>query len=1104
VARFNVGEAFLQVVASVAGIHEKIAAEVAKIQDVQIDVTPNMAGFREKVAAGLAGIQDVEIDVTPNLQGFREKVAAETSNFRDVTVNVEADVDTAAAEAELAALGSRSPTVHVNVDVDSARANIQTLDTALTGLVSRFQNANLGSTMFAGIGAAIPPLLTSIGQLSGALGLIPAAAAGVGTALAAVVVGSQGLGEAFKAQAAAEQAATAAAQSDAPARQAVAAANQAATAAGQQNVAALQQQVTAGAAHIASLKAQQAAGANVTTELKAAQATQLQNVAALKQAQAATTGNVGALGNYKTAQQQAKQAVAESEAAHKKAKEAADAYAASLQNLAPSAREFVSAVVQLKPAFEQLRLDVQQQLFKGIGDQLLQLGNSALPTISQGLTSMASAINIVVSRVLEFINQQSSIQSWQNIFQNLSTAAGNLASAVKPILQIITDVTEVGSQLLPGLARGFADAAQRAADFVSKAKDTGQLRQWIQTGLDAVKELWGAFKDVVAIIADLAASPGFGPNFLEALHAVTTAVRWFIENVPGATTLVKLFFDAWLFAKVVQGLTNMATTIGTVVTALGGAITKVAEWATANEAASARSVAAFKAVGAAIGLAALAVGADAILPQAPKGSANPLDKAREELHQMAEAIKDPQAALEDLFDEFSHFGDQFDFANSPVKSFIDSVSGGFGSLVQTIAAQLGAVPARIQGAFSGLSGFFSGLWQGIQSAAVASWQAITGTVAGAASGIQSAWGAVSGFFSGLWSGIVSTAQGAWQGLVGFLSGIPAQIQGLWGALSGFFSGLWQGIVAAAQGAWQGLVGFLQGIPGQIQGAWGSLTGFFSGLWQGIVGNAQGIWQSLVGIVQGVAQQIVGAFQAIPGQMAQIGQAIVQGIGQAIQAGWSWLTQLVAQLAQQLFQAAKSALGIASPSKKFAWVGQNIGLGLAQGINASRADAERALAALNAAMTTQAAAPVQRPRYSGTTETATMRSGSGGHGSRDERAWAELERMLRRWRGHDRPAAPLPQQLKQTLGAPNVSRFGVGSTVGLSGSALPVTPAMLSTFYNPNPAIPSPPSTGGGHGGRGGRGDQEVRVTGDGPLFEAFMRMVRSEVRKRGGKAVLGV
>lgn len=1089
------------------GFREKVAAGLAGLQDVDVNVKPDTTGFREKVRAAVTGIGSMDVPVSPNVDTTRanaqvgafatelrakleaatkalgdihmtadsteveRKIAAiraQLATLRDQRIGVDIDAGDAQAkiaalEAELAALGARSPNIQVKVDVDAARANLRALMADGDSLIAKFSNANLGSTMFAALGAAIPPLLTSIGQLSGALGLLPGALAGVGTAIGAVVVGSQGLGEAFKAQAAAEEAATAA---------------------GGKNVAALQQQVTAGAAHIASLKAQQAAGQNVTAQLQAAETAQKANVSALNDAKGATD----------------------------KAKTAADAYAASLQNLAPSAREFVSAVVQLKPAFEQLRLDVQQQLFKGIGDQLLQLGNSALPTIRNGLSSMASAINIVISRVLEFIGQQSSIQSWQNIFQNLSTAAGNLASAVKPVLQIITDVTEVGSQLLPGLARGFADAAQRAADFVSKAKDTGQLRQWIQTGIDAVKQLWQSFKDVVAIIADLAASPGFGPSFLDALNAVTGSIRWFIENVPGATTLVKLFFDTWLFAKIVQGLTNMATTIKTVATAIGGAVTKVKEFGTASTVAGAESEAAARKAGSAWRTVGLAIGAivagEALKAvgkpgEGPFGDLSTIDKFRDAADTAGKLLT---LDFSGVFDKLKR-----DWNNLP--NDLQTAGQRLTSLATQIAIQM-------QAAWSGLSGFFSGLWSGITSAAQGAWSGIAGAVTGAISGIQSAWGALTGFFSGLWSGIVSglqsawagvsgffsglwqgivgAAQAAWQGLVGFLSGIPGQIQAAWGVISGFFSGLWSGIVAAAQGAWQGLVGFISGLPGQIQGAWSAISGFFSGLWQGIVSQAQGIWQSLVGIVQSVAQQIVGAFQAIPGQMAQIGQAIVQGIGQAIQAGWSWLTNLVSQLAQQLFQAAKAALGIASPSKRFAYVGRNIGLGLAQGINDSRAEAERAMAALNAAI---------GPSH---TEMSPQRGGmapswDGGdrrwRGGRDERAWDWLEELLRRWRGgHGGGAgggsgAP---KVAGTIGTSVLQRatssLAFGGTGG-TASYMRTVKAPMTQVLQPAPSVPSPPSRG-GRGGRGG--DRTVYVDSNSALVQEVLRLIRVEVRKNGG------
>lgn len=70
--------------------------------------------------------------------------------------------------------------------------------------------------------------------------------------------------------------------------------------------------------------------------------------------------------------------------------------------------------------------------------------------------------------------------------------------------------------------------------------------------------------------------------------------------------------------------------------------------------------------------------------------------------------------------------------------------------------------------------------------------------------------------------------------------------------------------------------------------------------------------------------------------AYIGQNICNGIAQGIYNGWSWLNNTVWNLANSLFQSAKNALGIASPSKVFRdQVGYMVGAGLAEGLDDSQ-------------------------------------------------------------------------------------------------------------------------------------------------------------------------
>lgn len=84
--------------------------------------------------------------------------------------------------------------------------------------------------------------------------------------------------------------------------------------------------------------------------------------------------------------------------------------------------------------------------------------------------------------------------------------------------------------------------------------------------------------------------------------------------------------------------------------------------------------------------------------------------------------------------------------------------------------------------------------------------------------------------------------------------------------------------------------------------------------------------------QGFVTNIVNGLSGLPGQMVTIGSNIVTGIWNGISSGWGWLKDKVSSLANSLFEAAKDALGIHSPSKVFAdevgrWIPPGIGVGI---------------------------------------------------------------------------------------------------------------------------------------------------------------------------------
>lgn len=264
-----------------------------------------------------------------------------------------------------------------------------------------------------------------------------------------------------------------------------------------------------------------------------------------------------------TAQRALQLAVAQSAAQADTAGGSVNKFNDAMEKLAPNAQDFVRQVVALNPAWTALKLDVQQKLFAGLGDEVRKLGAADLPVLRTGLGLMATALNGLVRQFVDFATSRSAIADYTTIFANSAKAVDILKGAIQPLLRIFTDLAVVGSSFLPQLAQSFVNATQRVADFVSHARETGQLHTFIQTGIDAFRVLWGIVKDVVAIFVDLAAKPAFGPTFLDDIKFITGAIRWFIENVPGGTTVIEAFIVAWRLSPVISA-------IGALVTAMGG------------------------------------------------------------------------------------------------------------------------------------------------------------------------------------------------------------------------------------------------------------------------------------------------------------------------------------------------------------------------------------------------------------------------------------------------------------------------------------------------------------------------------------------------------
>lgn len=90
-------------------------------------------------------------------------------------------------------------------------------------------------------------------------------------------------------------------------------------------------------------------------------------------------------------------------------------------------------------------------------------------------------------------------------------------------------------------------------------------------------------------------------------------------------------------------------------------------------------------------------------------------------------------------------------------------------------------------------------------------------------------------------------------------------------------------------------------------------------------------KNVVNKISGIVSTLKDKFTEAVRSFTSVGKNIIDGIWNGIQDGWDWLTSKVSSLARSLYESAKSALGIASPSKKFKYLGEMCVTGFDQGI-----------------------------------------------------------------------------------------------------------------------------------------------------------------------------
>jgi phage-related protein len=634
----------------------------------------------------------------------------------------------------------------------------------------------------------------------------------------------------------------------------------------------------------------------------------------------------------------------------------AKAFEKSLDKLSPKAKAAAREVRALKPAFDDLRSSVQDSFFAPLQGEITGVAKALGGTLKGGLTGISTQFGLAATQVLRFLQSAQPIANIGDILSGTTDALDGLGQAAQDVisgfLAIGASVSKAfGSQV----SSGIQTVAAKLGGFLTDAANSGKAVAWVDNALTVFAQLGSIISNVGHILfAVFQAGQTAGGGLLNNLMEITGQVRDFVESTQGAAAIQQIFATIATVAK------QLGPIIAAVATQLGALAPKLVPIFTALGPAI---VSAVNAIGPALQALAPAV---ATVAQALGQAINQLADSGV-LTSIASAIGSIATAIAPVLPLAAQLIGTLGAALTPILNALAPV---LGTVVTAIGALVGAISPILVIAGQ-LIAQLGPILTPIIATLAQTFTALAPVIQTVGNILSSVLGPILGVLPTLLQPILD----AFNALVGAL--LPP-LNALLLALQPSLSQLTDAIVQVATALAPVLAQFgllaaqlldkLMPLITPLIGLIGELAAILAGrLAQQLTtvvvpalnavaallkGDFSGAFRSMGEVVKNQLKLVFDLFTELPLKILQAvgkfgilledaGVDLIQGLINGVKSMGGALGGAIKDLAKGAVDAAKSFLGIHSPSTVFATIGQQVGQGFVNGIDSMAGASEMA-------------------------------------------------------------------------------------------------------------------------------------------------------------------
>lgn len=201
------------------------------------------------------------------------------------------------------------------------------------------------------------------------------------------------------------------------------------------------------------------------------------------------------------------------------------------EKLSDNARATIGVLIEMQGEIEGFRDAVQDRLFAGLDVVARDLATTFLPLLAEHFGNIADVINLGAKDLAAFVQNAQTLTEIEKVTGNVESAFQILRLAIIPAATALRDIISVGSEFLPVLAGEVVTLAREFANWIAQLRASGELRSFIQGGIENFLQLIEIVKNLGRIIiAVLGAAEDSGNGFLDTLESLSERAANFLES----------------------------------------------------------------------------------------------------------------------------------------------------------------------------------------------------------------------------------------------------------------------------------------------------------------------------------------------------------------------------------------------------------------------------------------------------------------------------------------------------------------------------------------------------------------------------------------------